>query len=82
VPEHTNNPAKVVLMELPSRSELRQKNLFSVADLRMTWHDQGHFLCVKVCSEPAYHQSPPTPLPPMPRRGARPPPALSACTLA
>ncbi|KAL1507263.1 hypothetical protein AB1Y20_008112 [Prymnesium parvum] len=48
VPEHTNNPAKVVLMELPSRTEVRQKNLFSVADLRMTWHDQGHFLCVKV----------------------------------
>ena len=48
IPEHTNNPAKVVLMELPSRNELRQKNLFSVADLRMTWHDQGHFLCVKV----------------------------------
>jgi len=48
IPEYTNNPAKVVLMELPSRNELRQKNLFSVADLRMTWHDQGHFLCVKV----------------------------------
>jgi len=48
IPEHTNNPAKVVLMELPSRTELRQKNLFSVADLRMTWHDQGHFLCIKV----------------------------------
>ena len=48
IPEHTNNPAKVVVMELPSRTELRQKNLFSVADLRMTWHDQGHFLCVKV----------------------------------
>jgi len=48
IPEHTNNPAKVVLMELPSRKELRQKNLFSVADLRMQWHDQGHFLCVKV----------------------------------
>eukprot|EP00310_Coccolithus_braarudii_P012456 CAMPEP_0183351492 /NCGR_PEP_ID=MMETSP0164_2-20130417/25201_1 /TAXON_ID=221442 /ORGANISM="Coccolithus pelagicus ssp braarudi, Strain PLY182g" /LENGTH=673 /DNA_ID=CAMNT_0025523685 /DNA_START=48 /DNA_END=2069 /DNA_ORIENTATION=+ len=47
-PEHMNQPAKVVLMELPSRSELRQKNLFSVADLRMTWHEQGHFLCVKV----------------------------------
>ena len=43
-----NQPAKVVLVELPSRVELRQKNLFSVADLRMTWHDQGHFLCVKV----------------------------------
>ena len=48
VPEHMNQPAKVVLVELPSRVELRQKNLFSVADLRMTWHDQGHFLCVKV----------------------------------
>ncbi len=48
VPEHLNQPAKVVLVELPSRVELRQKNLFSVADLRMTWHDQGHFLCVKV----------------------------------
>jgi len=48
IPEHTNNPAKVMLMEVPSRNELRQKNLFSVADLRMTWHDQGHFLCVKV----------------------------------
>ena len=48
VPEAENLAAKVVLMELPSRVELRQKNLFSVADLRMTWHDQGHFLCVKV----------------------------------
>jgi len=48
IPEHTNNPAKVVLIELPSRQELRQKNLFNVADLRMLWHDQGHFLCVKV----------------------------------
>ena len=34
IPEHLNQPAKVVLMELPSRTELRQKNLFSVADLR------------------------------------------------
>ena len=48
VPEYANQPAKVVLMDLPSRVELRQKNLFNVADLRMTWHDQGHFLCVKV----------------------------------
>jgi len=48
IPEYQNQPAKVMLMELPSRRELRQKNLFSVADLRMTWHDQGHFLCVKV----------------------------------
>ena len=48
VPEHGNNPAKIMLMNFPSREELVQKNLFQVADLRMTWHDQGHFLCVKV----------------------------------
>ncbi len=48
VPEHENQPAKAVLMELPSRAELTQKNLFNVADLRMTWHPQGDFLCVKV----------------------------------
>ena len=48
IPEHENQPAKVVLMDLPSRKELTQKNLFNVADLRMTWHPQGHFLCVKV----------------------------------
>ena len=28
--------------------EIRQKNLFNVADIRLTWHPQGHFLCVKV----------------------------------
>ena len=48
VPEHQNQPAKVVLMEMPTRAELRQKNLFNVADLHMHWHDEGHFLCVKV----------------------------------
>merc|ERR1712194_523101 len=46
-PEHQNQPAKVVLMEMPSRAELRQKNLFNVADLHMHWHDEGHFLCDK-----------------------------------
>jgi translation initiation factor 3 subunit B len=48
IPEYENNPAKVILMELPTRTELSQKNLFNVADLRMDWHPQGHFLCVKV----------------------------------
>ena len=35
-------------MEMPSRAELRQKNLFNVQDLHMHWHQEGHFLCVKV----------------------------------
>ena len=48
IPEYQNQPAKVVLMEMPSRVELRQKNLFNVQDLHMHWHEEGHFLCVKV----------------------------------
>ncbi|EKX42947.1 translation initiation factor 3, subunit B [Guillardia theta CCMP2712] len=37
-------PARVV----PSRKELRQKNLFSVSDIQMHWHPDGTYLCVKV----------------------------------
>ncbi len=33
VPEAGNIPAKVVLIEIPSRKELRQKNLFNVSDV-------------------------------------------------
>lgn len=35
VPERDNGntPAKVVLVEIPSRKELRQKNLFNVTDV-------------------------------------------------
>ena len=33
VPEASNNPARVVCIELPSRKDKRQKNLFNVNDV-------------------------------------------------
>jgi translation initiation factor 3 subunit B len=40
----------VVLLEIPSRNELRVKNLFNVADCKMHWQKSGDYLCVKVRS--------------------------------
>jgi translation initiation factor 3 subunit B len=42
------SPARVALIEIPSRNELRQKNLFSVSDIQMFWHPDGTYLAVKV----------------------------------
>eukprot|EP00164_Ancoracysta_twista_P002855 GFYU01003799.1.p1 GENE.GFYU01003799.1~~GFYU01003799.1.p1 ORF type:complete len:687 (-),score=239.15 GFYU01003799.1:170-2230(-) len=47
-PEKGNSPARVSLMEIPSRVEVRTKNLFNVNDCKMFWHNDGDFLCVKV----------------------------------
>ena len=43
-----DTPARVVLIEVPSRKEIRQKNLFSVAEIAMYWHPDGTYLAVKV----------------------------------
>mmetsp|Transcript_28808 Transcript_28808/g.84433 ORF Transcript_28808/g.84433 Transcript_28808/m.84433 type:complete len:691 (+) Transcript_28808:11-2083(+) len=48
VPEIGNAPARVTIMDLPSREELRQKNLFNLHECRLNWHPQGDFLAVKV----------------------------------
>lgn len=48
VAEDRDVPARVTLIEMPSRRELRSKNLFSVADCRMHWQKAGDYLCVKV----------------------------------
>jgi len=48
VAEEKDVPARVVLIELPSRNEIRVKNLFSVADCKMHWQNSGGHLCVKV----------------------------------
>jgi len=47
-PEMGNTPARVTLVELPSRRELRQKNLVNVSDCKLYWHPDGNYLCVKV----------------------------------
>ncbi|CAG2167862.1 unnamed protein product [Oppiella nova] len=48
VAEDQNVPARVTLLEIPSRTELRAKNLFNVADCKMHWQKCGDYLCVKV----------------------------------
>ncbi|PIK51603.1 putative eukaryotic translation initiation factor 3 subunit B-like [Apostichopus japonicus] len=47
-PEAKDSPARVTLLEIPSRKELRVKNLFNVGDCKMHWQTQGDYLCVKV----------------------------------
>jgi translation initiation factor 3 subunit B len=48
VPEESNTPARVTLIEIPSRNELCVRNLFNVADCKMHWQKSGDHLCVKV----------------------------------
>nr|CAG4648511.1 EOG090X01UY [Polyphemus pediculus] len=48
VAEDKDTPARVTLLEIPSRVEVRVKNLFSVADCKMYWQKSGDYLCVKV----------------------------------
>lgn len=47
-PEVPNQPARVNLLAVPSRTVLRSKNLFNVTDCKLYWQNQGDFLCVKV----------------------------------
>jgi len=47
-PEIGNTPARISLIQIPSRQELRQKNLFSVAEVNMYWQSNGNYLAVKV----------------------------------
>lgn len=48
VAEETDVPAKVTLMEIPKKREIRNKNLFNVADCKIHWQKSGDYLCVKV----------------------------------
>ncbi|KAF8380666.1 hypothetical protein HHK36_028156 [Tetracentron sinense] len=43
-----NQPAKMSLVQIPSKEELRQKNLFNVNDCQMYWQCKGDYLAVKV----------------------------------
>jgi translation initiation factor 3 subunit B len=48
MPEQDQNPARVCLLEVPSRREVRSKILFNVARCRFFWHPSGEYLCVQV----------------------------------
>jgi translation initiation factor 3 subunit B len=47
-PEQDNTPARVSVVEIPSRRDVRQKNLFNVSECRLHWQHEGTYLCVKV----------------------------------
>lgn len=48
VPETGPAPAKVMLIDIPSRKIRRSHNLFKVQECNMHWHPSGDYLCVKV----------------------------------
>lgn len=48
VPEDKDAPARVCIMEMPSRKDIRVKNLFNVHDCKMHWQKNGDYLCVRV----------------------------------
>jgi len=48
IAEDQDIPAKTALLAIPSREEIRTKNLFNVADCKMHWQKCGDYLCVKV----------------------------------
>ncbi|KAI8084466.1 WD40-repeat-containing domain protein [Halteromyces radiatus] len=47
-PEVGNQPARVTLMNVPSKEITRTKNLFNVNDCKLHWQSKGQFLAVKV----------------------------------
>lgn len=47
-PEVNDSPARVSVIELPSKKEIRQKALFSVSSIVLHWQQEGIFLCCKV----------------------------------
>ncbi|XP_055902277.1 eukaryotic translation initiation factor 3 subunit B [Eupeodes corollae] len=48
VGEDNQIPARVIILEIPKKRELRSKNLFHVADCKIHWQKSGDYLCVKV----------------------------------
>uniref|UniRef100_R7WCX8 Eukaryotic translation initiation factor 3 subunit B n=1 Tax=Aegilops tauschii TaxID=37682 RepID=R7WCX8_AEGTA len=43
-----NQPARMSLVQIPGKEEIRQKNLFSVSDCKMYWQNNGEYLAVQV----------------------------------
>lgn len=48
VKEEKTVPARVVIMEMPNKTEIRSKNLVNVVEAKMFWQSMGDFLCVRV----------------------------------
>jgi len=48
VPEQGEAPARVTIISVPRRHEIRVKNLYNVHNIEMAWQDQGAYLAVRV----------------------------------
>eukprot|EP01132_Coremiostelium_polycephalum_P008620 gene8620-10610_t len=48
VPGQGNLPAKITLVEIPTKKVLAEKSIWEALDARMHWQNEGDFLCVKV----------------------------------
>jgi uncharacterized protein with WD repeat len=46
--EHNNMPARVAIITLPEKTEIRSKSLFMVHEVHMYWHAQSKYLAVHV----------------------------------
>eukprot|EP00297_Palpitomonas_bilix_P005059 CAMPEP_0113917488 /NCGR_PEP_ID=MMETSP0780_2-20120614/32772_1 /TAXON_ID=652834 /ORGANISM="Palpitomonas bilix" /LENGTH=677 /DNA_ID=CAMNT_0000917087 /DNA_START=1 /DNA_END=2031 /DNA_ORIENTATION=- /assembly_acc=CAM_ASM_000599 len=46
--KQANNPARITLISIPTKKEIRMKNLFMVGGCNLHWHPQGDYLAVKV----------------------------------
>lgn len=47
-PETQNVPARVAILEVPSRQTVRTKNLFNVSSCQLFWHAEGRYFAVVV----------------------------------
>jgi len=43
-----NIPARVALVSIPSKTEVKSKNLFGVSDVKMIWQPNGEYLAIQV----------------------------------
>lgn len=48
VPEKDNIPSSVVLMEIPERKMVRERQFYNVCDIKLNWQDTGDYLCVRI----------------------------------
>ncbi|KAI5838971.1 eukaryotic translation initiation factor eIF2A-domain-containing protein [Morchella snyderi] len=47
-PEMNNQTARVTLMNIPSQTIVRTRNLVNVSDCKLHWQSEGKYLCIKV----------------------------------
>jgi len=48
IPEQDNNPARVIIQEIPSKKEIKAKVLFNVSKCSFFWQTKGEYLAVQV----------------------------------